>query len=849
MTRTARSWTTLLARLALGLLLLVQLVVLWVIAHPSPTRLPAGVLSAIADLASGPLDVECREATVDRRGRLRLGGVRVWDVRHPGDELAGDIDVLPNWRGLITGSPAILGLQVRGRAAVGESGAAIDEFVIRLAPTDGEVRLQAAARTGSMALQLTAMLPSDTDSASTSAPSLPEWDRAVAMDCLRALRSMSGAIGVTIGAKGASVSGAFIENPAAVSSLQLQASSGELHARWDGHLRAQLRLTGLRGWGATAERAWVDMSDELHFRARLESARLDGLAITSASVAGKWTPGRPSTIELSAETAESRLAARLELDGESFRVRDAGAALAASDLTRLAPLAQSAREAGIDLCGRIEILGGELDWVAGKFVSARGSFALTEMGWRELRPALVRPERAHAAFCGNVSVDLARNQFALTHLDLAGIRGEIEGGLRAGDAYVVRLNSSEGQPVHPSCLNALLGAWWVDLWAHFDLSTQPTRPHADVRVEGRWGDVTSTRTQVRARLSHFGFMATRFRSIDLRVLATSDETQLFIDALEGEFAGQSAGTARGIVRWDWRRPEWNGQPQIDAHGDLAPACAIRLYDPALAARLNNLTFGGGSELRVSVGPDRPLRASLVVRGTSTLAGVKVDELNLNVTKALSTTSDLVLDATGLLGGGKASLSLTGDLGRRNQLELSVREWSRSGVEALIGQLTGTTVTKAKKDPSQLTVLYKGTFDFSAPWATEGEGQVSLTDPTLKTLRLLGVLSQGLDLLGIGFSNYPLNRAEATFRCTEGKALLNPLKIEGDDAALNLKGSIHLQNGALDLSGRIYLKDSPWGMLKYINPNRLIAKMIDVKIGGTVNKPEVGAKPGDVNINK
>ena len=95
----------------------------------------------------------------------------------------------------------------------------------------------------------------------------------------------------------------------------------------------------------------------------------------------------------------------------------------------------------------------------------------------------------------------------------------------------------------------------------------------------------------------------------------------------------------------------------------------------------------------------------------------------------------------------------------------------------------------------------------------------------------------------------MNRAEASFRCTEGKALLNPLKIEGDDAALNLKGSIQLQNGALDLSGRLYLKDSPWGLLKYINPNRLIARMIDIRIGGTVNKPEVGARPPDVNINK
>lgn len=847
-TRTRRRWTTLLARLALGLLLLSQLAVLWVIAHPSPTRLPAGVLSAIAELVSGPIDVECREATVDRRGRLRLGGVRISDPRHPGDEFTGDIDVLPDWRGLLTGSPAILGLQVRGHGSLGESGAAIDDFVSRLTPAGDEVRLEAAARAGSMVLHATAAIPSRSQAEANPAPTAPGWDRTVAIDCLRALRAMNGAIGLTIGPGGASARGAFIENTAAVSSLPIQAAAGELRARWDGHLRAELRLRGLRGWGATVERAWVGIGDQLRFRALLEAGRLDGLSVTSATARGKWTPGQAGNLELFAETTESRVAARLEFDKASLRVRDAGAVLAAADLTRLSPVAQGAREAGIDLCGRVEILGGEVDWDDAKLASARGSFALSQMGWRDLRPALVRPEQSRACFRGDLSVDLARNHLALTRLDLAGIRGEIEGGLRTGDNYVIRLSSSEGQPVNPSCLNALLGKWWVDLWARFDLSTRPTRPHADVRVEGRWGDIASTHTRVRARLEHFGFMETRFRSVDLRVLATDAETLLHIDSLEGELAGRPAGTAHGIVRWDWRHPEWEGQPQIEAQGDMAPACAIRLYDPSLAARLDGVTFGQG-ELRVSTGPARPTRATLKVTGTSTLGGVKVDQLSLNVSKAPGASGDLALEASGLLGSGKASLSLTGDLAHRNQVELSVREWNRSGVESLIGQLNGAPAADRKKDPSQLTVLYKGSLDFEAPWATQGEGQFSLSDPSLKTIHLLGALSEGLDLLGIGFSNYPLNRAEAIFRCAEGKALLKPLKIEGEDALLNLKGSIHLRNGALDLSGRVYLKDSPWGMLKYINPNRLIAKMIEVNIGGTVNKPEVGAKPSAVNINK
>ncbi|MFZ9200805.1 MAG: hypothetical protein ACO23N_00025 [Opitutales bacterium] len=841
-TNTRRSWITLLVRVLLALLLVTQLAVLWVIAHPSPTRLPAGVLSALADVAAGRLDFECREATIDRRGRLRLSGVHVWNSDQPEDELTADVDVLPDWRGFVTGSPRILGLQVRGRGALGTDGAAIDDFVVRLAPVDGNVRVQAAARAGSITLHASVTLPSESTAETSTTPDLPAWNRALASDCLRTLRSMNGSIGLVANPKGSSVSGAFVENTTALGALPVQAASGEINARWDGRLHAEVRLRGLRGWGASAERAWVNLGEQGRFRALLLAGRIDGLEVTAVSVRGEWSRDRPVGIELSAETAESRFAGRVEMEGGAVRLRDATAALAASDLTRIAPLAQQARAAGIDLCGRIEILGGELDWSADGLAVARASFAVSEMGWGDLRPAVVRPEQARAGFRGELLLDLRHNRLALTRLDLAGIRGEIEGGLRPGDNYVIRLNSSEGQPFNPSCLNALLGKWWLDLWARFDLSTRPTRPHADVRVEGRWGDVASTRTQVRARLAHFGFMETRFRLVSLRVLATNDESVVSIDELEGELSGESAGTARGTVCWDWRKPEWQGLPQIDMQGNLAPACAVRLYDPALATRLNSLSFGD-AELRVALGPGRPLRATLASAGTSSLAGVKVDQLNLTVTQAAEDARKLSIEATGLVSGGKASLSLKGDLASQNQLELSVREWSRSGVETLIGQITGSPPAEAKADPSQLTVLYKGSFDFSAPWATEGEGQVNLSDPTLKTIRLLGILSEGLDLLGIGFSSYPLNRVEANFRCTGGKALLNPLKIEGDDAALNLKGSIQLQNGGLNLSGRFYLKDSPWGPLKYFNPNRLIAKMIDVKIGGTVNKPEVGAKPG------
>lgn len=837
--RLGRGWT-ILARTLLAVLLLAQLAVLWVVAHASPTRLPAGVIDLFAELSSGRIDFECREVTVDNRGRIRLAGVRVSDAEHGEDALTGDIDVLPDWRGLLLGQPGLIGLQIRARGTVGgKNGSDIDDLVIRLARENDGASVQAAARTGTMVLRADVVGDSAPRGAAAD-NAIPSWNRELATDCLRGLRSVDGGVGLTVHRDRAILSGGFVDNAAALSPLPVQAARGTLRARWDGHLQAELLLTGVRAGDFAAAWSRVGLEDGAGLRVAAEGIRFDGLADGSASGRGRWQPDGRLSLSLLAATAESRLSAEVEVAGGSIRIHDAAARVAASDLTRLSPVARATRDAGVDLGGHIDILGGEATWTDGALASARAAFALGQTGWADLRPALVRPERSLANFSGEIALDLRSNRIALTRLDLAGIQGEITGGLRAGDAFAIHLHSTPDNPVNPSCLNALLGVWWVELWSRFDLSTRRTRPHADVRVVGRWGAADSIHTTVRAQLENFGFMGARFRGADLWVFAHPGETLVRIDSLRGELDGQDAGAARGTVRWDWRRQEWQGQPQIDAEGDLSPACALRLYDPAAAARIRTWNFSS-PRLRVGLGPGRPLRVELISTGISSIEGVRVGDLRLTATRPPGPTGDLSIEATGDLSGGKASLSLVGDLATRNHLQLSVREWSRNGAANLIEQLGGPPAGKTGPDGSILTVVYEGDWDFAQPRNPVGKGQISLVDPNLKTIHLFGLVSSGLDALGIGISSYRLDRAEVSFICADGRAELTPLRFIGDDASLNLNGTISFQDGTLNLSGSFQLKDSAWGPLKYINPNRLITSMISVDVGGTVTDPKVRTK--------
>lgn len=841
-----RAWTILI-RACLILLLLTQLTVAWILSHAAPTRLPASVLGLTAELFAGRMDFDCREVTVDNRGRIRLADARLSDSEHPDDALVGDMDVLPDWRSLLAGRPGLSGLHIRGRGTIGgETGSAVDDLVVRLASNDGTVTVQVAARAGSMILRADAVERGE-PGASPDAPGTDglAWNRDLILNCLRGLRSAEGAIGFTSTPNLAACSGGFVENPAAPNPFPVRIGRGILRGHLGNQPRLELSLDDLRVGDASLGRAWLSLGAGPRMEAVAEGIRIDGLDGATASASGGRQPDGTWALRVLASSAQSRVSLVTEVRERVVRLRDVDARLCAADLTRLSPIAQAARATGVDLGGHIEILGGEAAWMDGELSSLSGAFALGESGWGDLRPTLVRPERPFPRFSGELSMDVRANQLDLTRLDLAGIQGEITGGLRAGDAFAIHLRSSPDNPVNPSCLNALLGAWWVDLWSRFDLSTDHARPRADVRVIGKWGAPESIHTTVRAQLDNFGFMGARFRGTDLWVFAHPGETLLRIDSLRGDLDGQDAGGAHGTVRWDWRRPEWNGQPQIDAEGDMLPACALRLHDPVAAARIRGWTLANPL-LRVSLGPDRPLRATLESAGTSSIGGVKVDGLRLIATRPPGPTGDLMLEATGSLSGGKASLALSGDLKTRNRLQVSIREWSRTGAANLIEQLGGPAAGKVGPDGSSLTVFYEGDLDFTQPRNPTGKGRISLLDPNLKTIHLFGLVSSGLDALGIGVSSYPLDRAEVSFSCKDGQAELDPLRFIGNDASLNLKGTISLQDGTLRLAGRFQLKDSPWGPLKYINPNRLMTNMISVDIRGTVNEPDVRTKILDLS---
>jgi hypothetical protein len=45
-----------------------------------------------------------------------------------------------------------------------------------------------------------------------------------------------------------------------------------------------------------------------------------------------------------------------------------------------------------------------------------------------------------------------------------------------------------------------------------------------------------------------------------------------------------------------------------------------------------------------------------------------------------------------------------------------------------------------------------------------------------------------------------------------------------------------------MDGSFVIKDSPWGILGYLNPNRLITKALRIKVRGPLDNPDAKVRP-------
>jgi len=294
------------------------------------------------------------------------------------------------------------------------------------------------------------------------------------------------------------------------------------------------------------------------------------------------------------------------------------------------------------------------------------------------------------------------------------------------------------------------------------------------------------------------------------------------------------------LRWDWATK--NLQPEIQLAGDLHPSCALRLHDTKLAEELRGSEWGS-PWTEFTLKPTGWMQVRLKTLGASRVLGVPFGPSQLQVTLDPSDQVPAEIKLDGEWAGGKVGLTLHGNL--RDQHRISRLSLKDIKVAELPRALPGWPAAPNPSEPSKALFsgqLNQGVVSFLDPKAIQGKGSFRLDDPNLKRIRLLGGISRGLDALGIGLSNYQLTEALGTFTVDDRVFNFEELTLSGDEAELRLKGQINLKNSLISMDGSFVIKDSPWGILGYLNPNRLITKALRIKVRGPLDNPDAKVRP-------
>jgi hypothetical protein len=618
------------------------------------------------------------------------------------------------------------------------------------------------------------------------------------------------------------------------------------------------RIADWRVDGGAQEMAWRNITAaRLDLRARGKGRREDTVAeLTLAQAKGAGLELRRVKLDARSVSADGyRIAFGILSDGStasgSAILAQHGAVTAMIDHAHLSGAEISAQpelgrllhSAGVDLRGDVLLREVAASLSAkGEVSQASGEIALSGFRGLGLSAEAISPNKAlplRTRF--DFDPSRAGAPLRLRDLRLASITGSVDCELKAGGAYRLHLNGE----MDPACLDRVLGEWWVSLWKLFLLRDHP---YAFIDVESQWGSMTSVTTG-RALLNRFDFMGAPFRHVEVSIDADPKRTHIGLHRLGGGDS-EADGSVDGSATWDWSKPLALAGPVVRAEGNLQPWIVARCAGKDFGEALRGLSLPIDRRLTLLLtpgakGPD--VKTSIECTGAFSAWGVAGSSLHVSTENI---DGGIRVQAKLGLADGEARLTLDGDPLRQTKLSLGLKGCDPSQIGQLLNELstprpkdTMPTSTAKVASAGKLDLDFTGHLDLAQPRLLRGLGQYLLTDPELKKVRLLGDISEVLELVGVGATTYELSQAKGTFGCVGGRAYFPDLAITGPKSRLDLAGEIDLQASTLEFEGDFTLpRKGGFNPLDLINLNRALISLTKIKLKGPISKPETRAIP-------
>ncbi|MEY4487747.1 MAG: hypothetical protein RIQ79_255 [Verrucomicrobiota bacterium] len=418
-----------------------------------------------------------------------------------------------------------------------------------------------------------------------------------------------------------------------------------------------------------------------------------------------------------------------------------------------------------------------------------------------------------------------------------------------------------GGRLRPMHIKGWFTEWWDHLWANFDFKAAP--PNATADIAGIWGQPELTTVFAAANT-----IGVRIRDLPLDSLAVRAWVQGHSTDIVGFQAAQGTARADGHVLRiydpvadDWQRMEF------DVRSNLPPEAIPQLFGD----EGREIT----APMRFSVPPSLHLAGKVFGPAAGTDAGHQRYTLDL-IAGAPFHFHDFPLDRLAVriertntelalhdIRAGFADGDLTGEAivsGPSDARWLAFEaKLAKAPADTVLARWHEFQATRTPPPPTtaaapaaapakplggRLDFTLTATGPLDDPLGFSGKGTAQIAGADLARIRLLGLFSELLNGLGLGFSTLKLSEADARFNLDRNTLAFERLFFTGSASPVEARGDYTMPDGNLAFTARV-IPFEQGGLLG--NTAGLVlspfASALEVELGGTLDKPTWGFAHG------
>ena len=433
---------------------------------------------------------------------------------------------------------------------------------------------------------------------------------------------------------------------------------------------------------------------------------------------------------------------------------------------------------------------------------------------------------------------------------------------KMGNSQVQGTYSQEWSPLNyefvlngqcnPTDINNWMGEWWTEIWTDFAFNLDDV-PLGDFIISGSWGGDSNHSTDGKINASHYKYKQLDVINSNIHVNVDAKKTTLFLNHLE-----HSRGVIGGhvtIPRLAARQSELLNFKMI---GDFPINDGRNILGDFVEGFLDDFNL---TTIRVDTHGDIDIRSNKynfpetsdnnfhIITDTDkngSWNGINFTSFKGTIIKE---TNSLLFDfPTIQTCNGNISLLIDSNLTNKNS-NINLKT-SNLKVDELYDSIISYQLKTDKiilSDKDSTSISENGIVDFSINatctdfdfTSLNGTGKIKIKDKELSKIRLLGLLSNGLDELPLPFPSGTLkfNTLEGLFELENGLITFDSLVLSGLLSKVVSNGNINLENGELNIKSKIQLIGNVPIISKIAQIADPLAFFAEIKITGPWNDPK------------